>query len=78
MKNDDNSLAKGKESLNKFIKYSSLAFEMGIIIGAGAYGGVYLDEYFSFEQPILTIILSLFAVVSSLYLVIKRINNDNK
>lgn len=79
--NDDNKnekVKKGKENLNKFVRYSTLAFEMGIIIGIGSYGGHWLDNYFSFDKPILTVILSLFAVLASLYIVIKQLLNGNK
>jgi len=64
--------------VNKYIKYSSLAFEMGIIIFAGAYGGRWLDKKFNLEKPILTAILALIAVFCSLYLLIKQLKNDNK
>ncbi|MDR2011146.1 MAG: AtpZ/AtpI family protein [Bacteroidales bacterium] len=69
---------KGKSTLNKFIRYSTLAFEMGAIIGIGTYAGYWIDKKFSFETPVFTIILSLFSVFSSLYLVIKQVKNDNK
>lgn len=82
MSNEENKeksdLKNGQASYNKFIKYSATAFEMGAIIAIGTYGGMWLDNYFSFEKPILTIILSLFSVFASLYLVIKQVKNDNK
>ncbi len=65
-----------KEGANKFVKYSSLAFEMGIMIFGGAFGGNWLDKRFSFETPWFTIGLSLFAVIGSTYLVISKIIND--
>ncbi len=64
-----------ERSINKFIRFSSIAFEMGLIIAAGAIGGHRLDQYFEFEKPILTIVLSLFSIFAALYLVIKRVNN---
>lgn len=67
-----------QEGVNKFVRFSTLAFEMGIIIGGGTYGGVRLDEYFELETPVFTIILSLLSVFASLYLVIKQVNNANK
>ncbi|MDD2386069.1 MAG: AtpZ/AtpI family protein [Bacteroidales bacterium] len=67
-----------REGVNKFVRFSTLAFEMGIIIGGGTYGGVYLDDYFELNTPVFTIVLSLFAVFASLYLVIKQVNNVNK
>lgn len=57
--------------MNKFVRYTSLAFEMGIVIFAGAFGGLKLDEYFGTEKPWWTVALSLFAVFASIYIVIK-------
>lgn len=66
---------KPNSGFNKFIRYSSLAFEMGIVIFAGAFGGHKLDEYLCFEKPWFTISLSLFAVFASIYIVIKSLKN---
>ena len=74
LKEDD--LKNRKEGLNNYIKYSTLAFEMGAIIGLGTWAGVSLDGYFSLKTPIFTIILSLFSVFGSLYFVIKKVQND--
>ncbi len=57
--------------MNKFVRYTSLAFEMGIVIFAGAFGGLKLDEYFGTQKPWWTVALSLFAVFASIYIVIK-------
>ncbi len=62
---------------NKYIRYMGLAFEMAAIIGGGTYLGVWLDKKFnSNETPYFTIVLSLFAVFASTYLIIKQILND--
>ncbi|MBN2777731.1 MAG: AtpZ/AtpI family protein [Bacteroidales bacterium] len=76
-KNKDD-LKETQKGVNKFIRFSSLAFEMAIIIAGGTYGGVWIDEYFNLETPIFTIVLSLFSVFASLYLVIKQVNNVDK
>lgn len=56
-----------------------MAFQMGAIIGLGAWGGVQLDEKFQNETKLFTIILSLFSIFIALYLVIKDvINMQNK
>lgn len=78
MKNSPNDSKDKKETLNKFIRFSSIAFEMGLIIGGGTYGGVYLDEKFNLETPVFTIVLSLLSVFTALYIVIKQVNNVNK
>lgn len=55
-----------------WFKYSTLAFQMGITIALGTWGGVKLDEYFGLKKfPAFTICLSLLSVVVSIYFVIK-------
>ncbi len=56
-----------------FAKYSGLAFEMLGIIVLGSWAGYKLDEKRAGEFPIWTVILSLFAVFASLYLVLKQL-----
>ena len=63
---------------NKYMKYMSLAFEMTAIIGGATYLGVKIDENLKFKTPVATVVLSLFAVFASTYLLIKRITNDKK
>lgn len=64
------------QGLNNIIRFSSLAFEMGIMICIGAFGGDWLDNYFENNKPWFTIGLSLLAVIGSIYLVIKSLMND--
>ncbi|MDD3858988.1 MAG: AtpZ/AtpI family protein [Bacteroidales bacterium] len=61
--------------LNNIIRFSSLAFEMGIMICIGAFGGDWLDNHFENDRPWFTIVLSLLAVIGSIYLVIKSLMN---
>jgi F0F1-type ATP synthase assembly protein I len=51
-----------------------LAFQMMVIIALGAFAGQYLDAYMQNKQPWMTIVLSLFAIFSSLYMVFKSIS----
>ena len=56
-----------------------MAIQMGLTIGAGAYGGTLLDTHYQNAKPIWTIILSLLGVAVSLYLLIraaKRLNDE--
>lgn len=62
--------SKNKPEYLNAMKYSNIAFQMIIIIGAGTYGGVTLDEYYE-TKPVITIILSLFSIFTALYLVLK-------
>ncbi len=66
------------KKVNSFAKYSSLGIQMGVIICIGVFGGQYLDEYFNFESPWMTIVCSLLGVFASLYIVLKGIIKMNK
>ena len=57
--------------LNSFVRYSSIAFQMGITVFAGAYGGVKLDEYFQLSFPVFTLTLTIFSVGVAMYFAIK-------
>lgn len=70
-----------QKPLNDYAKYSSLAIQMGVIIGGGCYGGYKLDEYFKNETPVFTIILSLVSIAIAMYLILKdfiKPKNDGK
>jgi hypothetical protein len=54
-----------------FLKYGNLAIQMGVIIGLGAWGGKKLDVHYGTSKPYYTIILSLVAIATALYLVLK-------
>ncbi|RLD36393.1 MAG: hypothetical protein DRI73_00780 [Bacteroidetes bacterium] len=60
-----------KPHLYNYARFSGLAFQMGIIIFAGVYGGIKLDEKVKWETPVFTIVLSLLSVIISLYIVLK-------
>lgn len=64
-----------KRPLDQFLKFSSIAIQMGVIIGAGAYAGLKLDEYLEKEFPLFTLIFSLVAVFGALYFVIKEVTH---
>jgi len=63
---------------NAYLRLTSAAFQMGVVIFLGAYFGKKLDENSSFEKPIYTIILSLLGVAIGLYLIIKEVMQINK
>lgn len=60
-----------RKPLNDYAKYSSLAMQMGLIIGGGCYGGYKLDEHFHNQTPVFTIVLSLTSIALAMYLVLK-------
>ena len=60
---------------NKYLKFTSVAFQMIFIIGGGALLGGYLDGG---ESRFYTIILTLLGVFLGMYLVIKEALNMMK
>lgn len=56
---------------NSFIRYSSMATQMGVTIFLGVWGGMKLDQTFPHRIPIFTLILSLASVIIAIYMVIK-------
>jgi len=68
-------MPKENKDLNKtgkdFARYTSLAFEMMVIIGGGTWGAVWLDEQTGSEIPWFTITLAPLSVVASILLIIK-------
>jgi len=60
-----------KQPLNNYLKYSNLALQMIVIILAGVFGGIKLDEWFSLKFPVFTLILTVLSVSGSIYFAIK-------
>ena len=69
---------KKKQQLNNYARYSSMAFQMMIIITIGSLGGLKLDEWLKLKFPVFTLILSLTSVAIAIYLAIKDILRFNK
>ncbi|MCX6287074.1 MAG: AtpZ/AtpI family protein [Bacteroidetes bacterium] len=57
-----------KKGLNQYARYSGMAFQMMVIIVAGAFGGLKLDEWLK-TKPVFTVILSIAAVFLAIYYV---------
>ncbi len=57
-KNKDN-------SLKFYVKYSTLAFQMIVIIVVGAFGGKALDAWLQFNFPVFTVSLTILSVILS-------------
>ena len=62
---------KQKPPLNNYVKYSSLAIQMAVLIVVFVWGGRKLDTLLSLKFPIFTLTLSLFGVFLAIYLAIK-------
>jgi ATP synthase protein I len=61
-----------KQRLTDYGKFSAMAFQMGITIALGVWGGMKLDELYPITRfPVFTICLSLLSVFGAMYWVIK-------
>ena len=69
-------LKKQKKQLDNYIKYSSLAFQMGGTIALFCWLGVTLDDHFKTQTAWYTIVFSLGGVLISLYVVLKQLLNN--
>jgi len=67
---------KKKNQLHKYIALTGVAFQMGITIYLGAYFGKKLDIHFNTNKTF-TLILTLFALVVSLWSVLTQLKNIN-
>lgn len=72
MKKSSPPKAEKDKAPNLYVKYSTMAIQMGVTIGLGTWLGVYLDERFQ-TNPLFTIILSLASIGVALYLVLKDV-----
>lgn len=68
---------KKKNQLNKFVALTGVGLQMGLTIYLGAFFGKKLDAYFQYEKKTFTIILTLIALVASLYSVISQLKRIN-
>jgi F0F1-type ATP synthase assembly protein I len=64
--------------MNNYLKYSTLAIQMGVTIGLFAFAGYKLDQHFRSVTPYWTIGLALCGVGLSLYTVIKDFLKPSK
>jgi len=69
---------KKKKSLDNYTRYSSIAFQMLIIILIGVFGGIKLDEWLKLTIPVFTIILSILSVILAIYTVTKDLLKPGK
>ncbi len=67
---------KNKEKPHKtYLRFSSLAFQMALIIYLGSSIGQWFDEKWQTNKPYFTVIFSLFFIAASLYYVLRAIKN---
>lgn len=64
-------MRKSQKQLKNYARYSGLAIEMGVIIFAGAFGGLKLDQKLDLSFPFFTLILTILALIMAIYIAIK-------
>lgn len=69
---------KDDNGLKKWAIFSGIAIQMGVVIAAGAFLGVYLDKKFPNNYSAFTVIFSLAGVFLAIYWVIKQLQKFNK
>ena len=69
---------KKKKQPNRYLVLTTIASQIGIAIFLGASLGKYIDKEYSFNKPWFTILLTILALIASLYNVIKQLNKLNK
>jgi hypothetical protein len=61
-----------------YARYSALAIQAGVIIFAGTFGGLKLDQYLNLRFPVFTVILSLLSVFSAIWLLVREVIKKDK
>lgn len=64
---------KRKNRVKNYLKFSTMAIQMGVLITAAALGGDWLDEQQGNEFPLWTLILTLIAIFASLFQIIREV-----
>jgi len=67
-----------RSQLNNYGRYSGLAFQMIAIILAGVFGGMKLDDLVKWEYPVFTLVLTILAVILSMYYAVKDLIRFDK
>lgn len=67
-----------KKQLNKYLQLTGITFQMGITIFLGAYFGKKLDAHYDNSTKTFTIILTLVALLISIWSVLAQLKNINE
>ncbi len=67
-----NKLQKPKKNFDDFIRYSSLAFEMVVIMGIGTGSGAIIDHWLALKFPVFTLVLMILSVVGAIYYSVRK------
>jgi len=68
---------KQKKSLNKYVRFTSIAFQLGATIYLAVYIGNWLDTKFLMQKKIFTLVLILVGLIASIWSIVKQLNKIN-
>ena len=68
---------KQKRSLNKYVRFTGIAFQLGATIYLAAYIGKWLDTKFLMEKKIFTLVLILIGLIASIWSIVKQLDKIN-
>lgn len=60
-----------KPKVNSYVRYSSMVFQMAVVIGLGVWGGRQLDNYLEMKFPVFTLVLLFAAIFGGMYWTLK-------
>ena len=69
---------KPKRQLNKYIRFTGIAFQLGITMYLAAYFGDWLDRYFQMKEKIFTLILIILGLVGTIWSITVQLKNIDK
>jgi len=68
---------KSKKPLNKYIRFTSIGFQLGATIYLAVYIGKKLDNYFLMEKKLFTLGFILFGLIASIWSIVKQLEKIN-
>lgn len=63
---------------NDYVRYSSMAFEMIVMVLIAVFGGRALDNYLELNFKLFTLVFSVLAIALVIYKFIRLVSNDKK
>jgi len=54
-----------------YARYSSMFFQMAVIIGIGVVGGYWLDRWVDWKFPVFIVLCSFISIIAAIYYVVK-------
>ncbi|MCF6297841.1 MAG: AtpZ/AtpI family protein [Flavobacteriaceae bacterium] len=68
---------KPKRQLNKYIRFTGIAFQLGATIYLATYIGKWLDNKYLMEKKLFTLSFILIGLIASIWSIVKQLNKIN-